>query len=144
MPSPTRDGATASYKRPVLVDSGDIRENRKEYALKLNDTIKLEQFAVENTMNGESGGKRKQRNRVVATYRLKSVDDEKNSITLEEVVAKKKKGDAKSEPIVITMGDLKVPVNMTPIKKVERAVENDNAENADGVSKNSNRRRNKR
>ena len=136
--------AYSSDKRPVLVDSGDIRENRKEYALKLNDTIKLEQFAVENTMNGESGGKRKQRNRVVATYRLKSVDDEKNSITLEEVVAKKKKGDAKSEPIVITMGDLKVPVKMTPIKKVERAVENDNAENEDGVSKNSNRRRNKR
>ncbi|MBO7328124.1 MAG: hypothetical protein J6W00_05055 [Lentisphaeria bacterium] len=135
--------AYSSDKRPVLVDTGDIRENRKEYALKLNDTIKIEQFAVENAMDGESGGKRS-RNRVVATYRLKAVDDEKNMITLEEVVSKNKKDGTKSELIEITMGEVKVPVKMTPIKKVERTVENAGADNPDGAVKSRNRNVNRR
>lgn len=116
--------AFSNDKRPVLYDCGDIRENRRDSVLKIGDTIRLYQFAVENSM-GESGNKRS-RNRVAVTYRLKSVDDEKNAITLEPTAKKKKDGEsaeAEEEVIVITMGENKVPSDMTPIKKVERTNE---------------------
>jgi len=116
--------AFSNDKRPVLYDSGDIRDNRRDSVLKIGDTIRLYQFAVENN-NGETGSKRRG-NRTVATYRLKSVDDEKNAITLESVGKKKKDSKEKEEDeelIVISMAERKVPSNLTPIKKVERTNE---------------------
>ena len=110
--------AFSNDKRPVLYDSGDIRENRRDSVLKIGDVIKLSQFATERT--DADSNKKRSRNRVVASYKLKSVDDEKNTITLEPTAKKKDSEAEEEELIVISMSERKVPPTMVPIKKVER------------------------
>ena len=109
--------AYSSDKRPVLIDSGDV--SGKEYILKIGDTIRLGLF--KNDKDG--AGDNKRQNKTAARYRLKSVDDEKEMIVLEEVKKKGgKKGAAgeKDKPVVIELYKKtpKVPEQMFPIKKV--------------------------
>lgn len=110
--------AYSSDKRPVLYDCGDISEPRKKHVLRIGDRIQLESFAVEQSDAANAPNAKKNRKRVVATYRLTGVDAEKEVLQFVEVVRNKKKG---AEEVVIEVTkEGKVPNNMLPIKKVER------------------------
>ena len=117
--------AYSSDRRPVLVDTGNIK-NKREYVLKVGDTLPIGLFATEKK---EGGLTAKERRREVRFYRLKSVDIANMRVEMEEIVraSDKKKNNVKEEtsgkkevvPIIITKAGM-VPADKTPIKKVEK------------------------
>lgn len=125
--------AYSSDKRPVLVDSGDISEKKSEKVLKIGDTIRLERFQTQQDEQTAGGNRKRRGKSYVATYRLKSVDTEKNSIIMEEVRRKgqKAKSEADDDVIEIFKAEPKVPSDRTPIKKVEQSARIDGEENPD-------------
>ena len=125
--------AYSSDRRPVLVDTGNLK-NRREYVLKVGDSLPLGLFSTDKK---EGGLTAKERRREVRYYRLKSVDIAKMSVEMEDVTKvapDKKKKDAKGAeqeakavekvPIIITKKGM-IPADKTPIKKVEKRAETD-------------------
>lgn len=105
--------AYSNDMRPALVDGGNIRR-KTERVLKIGEKITLTLFQTENK---EGGLTAKQRKAFTCVYQLVSVDANKNIITMIEVTPGKELDGV--EPFTVR-GTGKVPVDMTPIKKVER------------------------
>jgi len=108
--------AYSNDHRPIFVDTGSIRSaKRREFTCRIGETFKLGLFGSSN----EKGEKltRKQLLGEVRSYRLKSVDDAKLSVVIEEVLPE----GSKEKPQVFEINkDGKIPAKQLPIRKVQK------------------------
>ncbi|MBR7120754.1 MAG: hypothetical protein IKC94_00745 [Lentisphaeria bacterium] len=115
--------AHSNDRRPVLMDTGHL--NRREYILRVGDTVTLGVFAPREGSN-VTALSRTQRRAQTRTYRLKSVDAQSGKAQFEEVVTGDRQPDTPGVFTIDRQG--KVPEKLWPIRKVERRSEDEDDE----------------
>ena len=114
---PIKADAFSYDYRPVLTDTGRLTGKRREIHLKPGETFRLGLLSVKDQGNEIKKLTRKELSGEVRAYRLKSVDDKKLIVEIEEVLPA---GATKKPELFVITREGKVPAKKVPTVKKQK------------------------